>query len=422
MNQSRAKWYWSAIAVIFMAGAFLRFDFVAASTHSMKNHDTKYYNLMVQQLLEEGIYAYKDEQPNAKVTPGFPLFLAGIYKAVDYKQHDPFPYVRYIQVLLSLATMAFIFRLAYRQLGRSQALIALVLAAVYPPFVYANGAILTEVLATFLLVLYVTLQLRSYEKLSLPWSLAAGAALGALVLTRPEFLPVALLFVVFYGWKLKQSRKKVLTVFGMTMLVFAVLMSPWWVRNMVTFDKFILLSTMENPLYAGTFEYKNYENTIVPIHAKAEDSQTEVAKERIIYGFKHFPLTFLGWYTVGKLVYLYGPVYTGTGHDPWYTIIPMNGLPLHFLIMLLGALGTIYALLRYRRSQPLLLFIALLVVSMTALRLIYVAEARYTFTLIPLILLLSADTAKRLYDWFAQKYGKQKRVAAPSDESTSLKH
>lgn len=69
---------------------YIRIDFVKSVTHHMP-HDSVNYDIMVRQLLEKGVYAYKSEEPNAQVTPGYPLLMAGVYILADYKNHDPFP-------------------------------------------------------------------------------------------------------------------------------------------------------------------------------------------------------------------------------------------------------------------------------------------------------------------------------------------
>lgn len=77
------------VILIFALAAFLRIDFLT-SVHHKVSHDSIYYDEMVRQLLETGVYAYKDTEPNAQVTPGYPLFMAAVYKLADYERQDPF--------------------------------------------------------------------------------------------------------------------------------------------------------------------------------------------------------------------------------------------------------------------------------------------------------------------------------------------
>lgn len=60
-----------SLVLIFILGAYLRFDFITSVKHNV-THDTKGYDILVRQLFDDGVYAYKDTKPNAQVTPGYP--------------------------------------------------------------------------------------------------------------------------------------------------------------------------------------------------------------------------------------------------------------------------------------------------------------------------------------------------------------
>lgn len=373
------KTIWILFVLIMLLGAFLRFDFVN-NVSQKDSHDTINYDVMVKRIIEKGIYAYKEETSNARVTPGFPLFLAAIYKIVDYTVRDPFPYVRNIQVLISLASLALIFMIARKLAGNWVGLAALMASAIYPPFVWANGAILTEVLALFFFLLYIYWQLRALETATWYDSLIAGLFLGFTGLVRPEFLPVIVPIYLFYWfWKKKRDFWKLLLI---GCIGIGIVMSPWWIRNLVTLNEIVLTATQTNPFTAGTYPNKNYEDGLVDRHGKTQD---EVARERLRIGFTQHTWTFVKWYTIGKLDYTYSRMYFGNIHGA-YNIIPKPDL-YHKAIIWVGVLGLILTAIRWRK---LITPLAIIIVVISLLRLLFVPEYRYNYLMMPLFIIIDS--------------------------------
>lgn len=371
------------IILIFGLATFVRIDFLRSAEHEV-SHDTINYDLMVKQLLEKGIYAYKDTSSNAQVTPGYPLFMAGVYKLVDYHHHDPFPYIRYIQALISLVTLWLIYRIAYRLGGRVVALIALTIGAVYPPFIWSNGAILTETLATFFLLMYIYLQLITFEKKTRTFALLSGVFAGLLVLTRPEFL-IIIFPVYFFHYLWKRETRITLRLLLFTCIGTGIVLSPWVIRNVVTLHQVVIASTQVNPFQAGTYPDKNYEDGLVDRHGK---TQMEIAKERLKIGFTQHTWQFVKWYTVGKLKYTYASMYFGSGHTPLYPVLPRFVRAALHIALVSFSLVALVAFIRKWRAPYVLLGVIFVVMSLT--RLAFVPEYRYNFTVMPLIIIMDS--------------------------------
>ncbi|MCU6709058.1 glycosyltransferase family 39 protein [Paenibacillus sp. J5C_2022] len=383
------------IAILLLA-AYLRIDFVRSVAHVMP-HDSINYDLMVRQLLEQGVYAYKDTSPNARVTPGYPLFMAAIYWLSDYQQNDPLPWVRMVQVMLSLLSVWMIYSITRRLSNAAGGLIAAFLAAIYPPFVWANGAILTEVLGIFLLLGHVWAQLRVYRAPTLLSALASGILLGLTVLVRPEFLPLIAVNYLFY-WLWKRNAKEVLKLLALSIIGLALVLMPWWIRNAVTLDEWVLTATQSNPFKAGTYPYKNYDDGMVDEAGKTE---MEVAVERLKTGFSTQPWLFIKWYTVGKLSYLYAHVYYGGGHAPFYNVIPgLHPDRIHHALLVLGVLAAVVILRRWRQISALLVVI---VAAITLIRLGFVPEYRYNVMTMPLIIMIDCIVGVKAWQWLSAR-------------------
>ncbi|MGO4692772.1 phospholipid carrier-dependent glycosyltransferase [Paenibacillus sp. 2TAB26] len=385
-----------AIVLIFMLALWLRVDFLTSVKHNI-SHDSKYYDEMVHRLLDEGIYAYKEEVSNARVTPGYPLFMTGMYLAADQIGVEPFPLIRWVQVLISMATLIIIYMIAM-QATRNKwvAIVAFFISAIYHPFIWANGAVLTETLALFLLMAYLSMQLYAFRTERKRDAALAGILLGLTVLVRAEFLPI---FVPLYGvfllqkWFKKKSGvqteviskwaifKKVLLMGVITGLCLSATMLPWWVRNVVSLNEFVLTASQSNPFKAGTYPNKDYTDKIVDPTGLTQD---EVAWARIKAGFTQQTWKYVKWYTVGKLKYTYTHMFFGSGHSPMYHAYPKVAY-LHVLIIYSTIIPLLALIWRWRHPAAML---AVVIFVMTMIRLVFVPEYRYNFTVMPLFIIL----------------------------------
>ncbi|QGG58076.1 ArnT family glycosyltransferase [Paenibacillus sp. B01] len=383
------------LALAIGLGAWLRVDFLVSVSHHV-THDTKNYDIMVRQLLEQGVYGYKSIEPNAQVTPGYPLFMAAMYELAGYETRDPYPLIRFVQAGIATAMLGLVYALGRLVAGRWTALAAALMAAVYPPFVWASGGVLTETLAAFLLMAYVCLQLLALRRGGRWLHLLAGAVLGLTALTRAEFLPlIALAYAAQWLWTRDwraTARQLALGACGL-----AIMLSPWVVRNAVTLGELIVTSTQQNPFAAGTYPDKNYADGLVD---RAGKSQLEVARERLRVGFSEHTGEFVRWYTIGKLDYTYSRMFYGAGHEPHYPVLPVpwelrNAY--HRLIVGAGVAALVAMLRRWRHPA---LLPAAIVLAMSALRLLFVPEYRYNFTVMPLFIVLDAAAAGLAWSWW----------------------
>jgi hypothetical protein len=201
----------------------------------------------------------------------------------------------------------------------------------------------------------------------------------------------------FYGlWTRDRHIWKPLLIalFGL-----CIVMSPWWIRNIATLHQVVLTATQTNPFAAGTFPGKNYNDNMVD---QAGMTQRQYAFERLKFGFTEHTWTFVKWYTVGKLYYIYSNMFVGSGHTPRYRPIPFGGA-FHVGLVLSSLLSMLACLRHWRRP---LTALTVVVVVMSALRLLFVPEYRYNFTVMPLLAIFSAVLIVRVLNWFYVRYVK----------------
>ncbi len=128
--------------------------------------------------------------------PLYPFFVATCYRLFGFR----YDLVRATQMLLGAASCALLYLLARRFLSRPTAALCGLAAAFYGPFVFYEGTLLRAGLFTFVAVAGLLLLMLAAEASPrrLSWlSSAAGLALSAGVLLRPNYLLVAIMAA---GW------------------------------------------------------------------------------------------------------------------------------------------------------------------------------------------------------------------------------
>jgi hypothetical protein len=134
----------------------------------------------------------------------YPLFLSVVY----YFWGSNFPAARIAQAVLGTLSLLLLFAVTARLLGKRIALPALLVAAVYPPFILSEGRLLTETVAIFLLLLVSWLLTLSLARGSLAAIFFAGVATAFLTVSRTFFQFSSLVFFPLVLVGLKVGKKK----------------------------------------------------------------------------------------------------------------------------------------------------------------------------------------------------------------------
>lgn len=379
-ERSEKLQYIVLILILIFALVSMSYWVTYRSAHTLTD-DEKGYSSTAQQLLNKGYLGYLSDRPNAYVTPGYPLFLAGVFKVTQIiggLSANPLMTTRYTQILFSLGTILFVFLMGKR-LGKPWAgLLAALLLAAYQPTWHANSRILTESLYTFLLVAYiysVLVLLQSREK----WQHGlTGVLLAITVLVRPSIAPVIVIPYLLDFWQHRDWRFT--KGFVITLLCFGVVMLPWWIRNYYVTNQMVVFATESgNPFLRGTDPYDPYDK-IGPSIIKnvPEKDMTKVGLQRIENGLKKNPGLWIKWYTVGKLKFMW--------KYPWGRSDLFKYRFYHLLfVVIIGWVGLARALL-----SPSLRWLAAVPILMAALQLLFIPITRYMYPLTPMMLLLAA--------------------------------
>jgi len=285
----------TSLLLILLLGMMLRFGLLIFFwDQPLTIVDEQHYQAIAENILDNHEFALKKGHPTAIRPPLYPAFLSVIYFMTGGIHFNA---VRIVQIFLSLGIIYMVFTLGKQMFDDATGLLAAFLFAVYPSFLFFTHFLLTEVLFTFLFLLFIfffisaldvfnsnhqssspyaprpmrsalcplppshppTFPPSFYSQSPLPSALCiflAGLFLGLGALTRSilyPFLPLAIvfLFFAFRGALIKKIKGIFLFAIG-----FVIVISPWTVRNHFLFNDFVPIGTMGGlNLYMGNYAH-----------------------------------------------------------------------------------------------------------------------------------------------------------------------
>ena len=326
------------------------------------------------------------------VMPLYPLFLV----ATGWRGAVP------LQLLLSALEVPLVYLLAREVFGhRAGARAAAALMVVEPLSVFYASQRLTETLFTFLVCLAL---LALYQRRLVLGSLVLVVSL----LVRPTFDLLAPILVLVFGVRdAAPGRKAAAAARAVTLyaLLYALVMSPWWLHNALKYDHFvrlnlgdgIVLRMEHNPLFVQ-WGFSGGWSHLAPIVNEFADEPDPIRRNALrraaaLRFIADDPARYLEL-SLRRLGRLWSPVIDQSEDSHWF--------PERWRWLSLAAACVVYAgVLAYAAQQrsrkwrsvaPLLLVILYL----TAVHVATHATVRYRTPLMPLVVVISGEGWRRL--------------------------
>jgi 4-amino-4-deoxy-L-arabinose transferase-like glycosyltransferase len=241
-----------ALAAILLLGLALRVDYAWEGREPV--FDAVAYSRLAANLeAGEGFTVGEAAtQPSSNYSPGLPLLVAGLYELCGGEDER---LARLILALIGSLAVPFAYLIGRRLSGPGAGLIGAGAVAIYPALLEYQGMLMSEPLAATLL---------SGAILAMFWAgdagrparwLLPGVLLGAVALTRPEYLGVAVLLgLVVLGRGLGDEWRVSLTNAAIMLAGVLLVVAPWTIRNAVALDRFVPISTGGGQvLFAGSY-------------------------------------------------------------------------------------------------------------------------------------------------------------------------
>jgi hypothetical protein len=373
-------------------------------------------------------------QPSSNYSPGLPLFVAGLY-AVTGGEHERF--ARVVLALVGALSVLFAYLIGRRLTGPmrtgqtqralkngphgvensaraefSPPLLGALGVAIYPALLEYQGMLMSELLAATLLSGGVLAVFWAWDGGWRRW-LLSGALFGALALTRPEYLGIAVLVAGVIFLREAREWRSSLAHAAVFLLAAFVVIAPWTLRNAVALDRFVPISTGGGQvLFAGTYLPSDGDPEKVGEEVVAEnpdlfspqDAQrlrleqilarlaadryrgmetdkalSKLGKEQLWDDVTEEPVDYAG-FVATKVWRIWGHGPRDVMREPLWEV-------LHWMLVAFGLLGL--ALLAWQRRWEALM-LGTIILAITALSALLVASPRRVLVLVPLLAALSS--------------------------------
>jgi 4-amino-4-deoxy-L-arabinose transferase-like glycosyltransferase len=260
----RSRHAWPSALLLVVGGAFaLRLAYALLLAPDLRGlGDDAFYRLAALQLADGrgyvgglDVFLSGKQLPTAVHPPLYPLALSGLARlgarGVDAQ--------RLIGVGTGTVTVLLVGLIARRLGGARAGVVAAALCAVYPAFVAADGALMSESLFGALVAGAMLQTLRLLDRPSLVGTGLLGLTVGAAALTRSEGLLLVALLAVPVGIAAR-GRRPVTLVVLVAATVLAV--TPWVLRNWREFDQPVF-TTNEGTTIAGANCHPTYFGDVI---------------------------------------------------------------------------------------------------------------------------------------------------------------
>jgi hypothetical protein len=181
-----------------------------------------------------GAWFGPENSPSAVMPPVYPFFLSLFYRVFP---GNPLPYVQVVQAVLAALTLIPVFFTARRLFDNPIAWTATVLTAV-SPFMINTTLIINKPAVNMFFVCWLVFYLTD----STNRPLLLGLFFGLCTLVSPDIM----VFMVFYlgcCWWRGKDPKSILRKIALVLGGFLLVISPWLVRNYLTFDRFVPITS-----------------------------------------------------------------------------------------------------------------------------------------------------------------------------------
>jgi len=236
--------------LLLIAGLALvvRVAYVAVTRTDIGFGDAFVYWIDAQHLADgQGFRHPFNGMPTAEHPPLHVLLLAGF----DLLGINGYQHQKLGLCVIGTGTVVLIALLARAYAGERAGLLAGGIAAVYPNLVMADGTLLSETLYLAFVVAALIAATRFADRPSGRGLAVIGALVGLAALTRAEALALVPLLLLPLAWLYGTRWRGRLALAACGVAAFAIVLTPWTVRNLQRFEEPVLVSNNGNAVFVG---------------------------------------------------------------------------------------------------------------------------------------------------------------------------
>jgi 4-amino-4-deoxy-L-arabinose transferase-like glycosyltransferase len=411
------------LLALFLLALVLRGAWVAAINPDPLDgrfDDTLFYDRSATALADGKGYINFEKKPTARWPIGYSGLVASLYVVFGPNLLAP----KALNVFLGAATVVAVYVLGARLFDRRVGLVAAALLALFPSQIFFSTLVMTEVLFAALLTLVALLVVlwtlppkadppstEGDERPAAYKVLLLGLLVGYGAITRGEG-SVVVVAVLLIWWLARTGWRPFLRRSALLLVGVAVVMTPWSIRNFITFKAPVFVSTaMGSALWQGNradaysphdygFDTKFYDEYADVPYPKKEVEMNNAAMREAVDFIVHNPGTETGL-LFKKIYNLYREDAIGLiwidQHGGQHSI-PDSARPkletvadAYYFVVLGWVVLTVPFWFSFRDRSRFLL--PLMILVLTAAHLVFIPNPRYHFAFIPILCLLAAQGA-----------------------------
>jgi 4-amino-4-deoxy-L-arabinose transferase-like glycosyltransferase len=217
-----------AIALVVAAAALPRLLALAIERHQILEAYVEKSDTFAQTLVSSGTFGFLPGVPSAYTQPLYAWFLAALYWPLERS----WAVVGLAQVLVAVATALLVLLIGRRLGSVSTGVVAALVTTLHPYLVWHDVHVNREILDGILAAAIVLLALVAFERRSLLFALATGAAVGLAILSNARLLLLPLVLAPYVAWRVRPARRAVLAAV-LVVVGAAAVTAPWVIRNEV---------------------------------------------------------------------------------------------------------------------------------------------------------------------------------------------
>ncbi len=219
------------VFICYVAIRLVPFFFTFNNTSRYFTRDSYEYNELAVNIAEHGYYMPVSKEPGLRRTPGYPLYLAIIYKLFGVKP----AIALFFQIILSGFIPVFIYLNASLLLSKRTAKIAAVISVFEPvSIIYAN-TLLSETLFVLFLLISTYFFIKTLKHKSTSALVLSALSAGVAIYIKPVGLYLPFIYALLYltvSWLSLKDRIKYAAKF---VVIVALIVSPWIIRNYISY-------------------------------------------------------------------------------------------------------------------------------------------------------------------------------------------
>jgi len=390
------------ILLLFLFSASIRVPIVIllGDTHLENEWGTLLYNLINYKTLSQQAFG-EFLLPNLWLPPLYAYFIY-IISFTGLENQNLVLLILFIQVFLSAVTVVFFYKVNRFFLTETLSFYSAIVFSIFPIYLYASSQISSASLAISLIVFFYFFFFKLEKKSNFFNILLFSIIAGLLILTRREFIVVAIITTIYLFLFFKKPVKDIVLI----LLVITLTVSPYVIRNYITFDKIIIHSGFGYNLWQGnnsnsTIEgseiiNQDFQNVIdqIPKDKFYRINEDKIFIKEATKNIKENPTRYLILYLKKFFSYIFFDL---------NSTLPNYYNPFHILPIILVAITSTLGIFLSSKKSYILNYLILIYIFYITVIPIFAIQPRYKLYIIPIQIILSFIFAKLIKEKYFSK-------------------